>query len=102
MRYKLFQIKDWENNSYVFRSFDSIRNKKNGFSFTDYELVYEGEIDDNEINFVLEELFVLFNLSDRPEGFKGRSMSVSDIVELDGEYYYCDIFGFKKITDFCS
>jgi hypothetical protein len=29
-------------------------------------------------------------------------MSVSDVVELNGVYYYCDHIGFKKITEFCS
>jgi hypothetical protein len=29
-------------------------------------------------------------------------MSVSDVVELNGVYYYCDHIGFKKIIEFCS
>lgn len=50
----------------------------------------------------LEDVFVLFN-SSRPEGFRGRSLSVSDIVEV--EYaasitpgcYFCDSVGFKEV-----
>ena len=96
MKYKLLQIKDWENNPYVFRGF-SIAQKKN-FSLDDYEVVYEGEVEDYNIEYALEKLFDLFNIC-IPEDFEGRSMSVSDVVELDGKYYYCDDFGFKKITE---
>jgi hypothetical protein len=96
MKYKLLQIKDWENNPYVFRGF-SIAQKKN-FSLTDYEVMYEGEIDGYNLNYTLEKLFDIFNMS-HPEDFKGRSMSVSDVVELDGKMYYCDDFGFKEITE---
>ena len=55
------------------------------------------------IEYTLENLFERFNISVlQPKDFTGRSMSVSDIVELDGKYYYCDHIGFKKITDLCS
>ena len=42
-----------------------------------------------------------FNI-DKPEEFKGRSMSVSDVVEVTNDqgnaaFYYCDNIGFKKI-----
>ena len=99
MKYKLYQIKDTESCSYLFSSFNFAQQK--GFSIYDYEVVYEGEIEDYTIEYALELLFSYFNLNFAKD-YKGRSMSVSDVVELDGEYYYCDIFGFKKITDFCS
>ena len=50
----------------------------------------------------LEDVFVLFN-SGRPEGFRGRTLSVSDIVEVEDAagitpgFYFCDSFGFKEI-----
>lgn len=100
MKYKLYQIKDVENCSYVFSGFNFAQKDKK-FSFNDYEVVYEGEIEGYNIEYTLEKLFDIFNIF-HPEDFKSRSMSVSDIVELDGEFYYCDIFGFKKITVFCS
>ena len=107
MKYKLLQIKDTENCPYVFESFNFAQ--KNNFSLKDYEVVYKDEIDletyddegNEDIYHTLEYLFGMFN-EGCPEGFEGSSMSVSDVVELDGEYYYCDIFGFKKITVFCS
>jgi hypothetical protein len=100
MKYKLYQIKDVENCSYVFSGFNFAQ-KDNKFSLNDYEVVYSGEIDDYNIEYTLEKLFDIFNIY-HPEDFKGRSMSVSDVVELDGDYYYCDHIGFKKITDLCS
>lgn len=99
MKYKLLQIKDVENCSYVFSGFKFAQQK--GFSLQDYEVVYEGEVEDVDVENMLEKLFTLFNIF-RPEDFEGRSMSVSDVVELEENYYYTDIYGFKKITDLCS
>lgn len=96
MKYKLLQIKDIENCSYMFSSFNFAQQK--GFSLHDYEIVYEGEIEDYSIEYTLEKLFEIFNTFP-PEDFRGHSMSVSDVVELNGVYYYCDHVGFKKITD---
>ena len=50
----------------------------------------------------LEDIYRIFNVG-HPENFKGRSLSVSDIVEIvsgnvDTGYYYCDTIGFKKIS----
>lgn len=102
MKYKLYQIKDVENCSYVFSGL-SFAQKDNKFSLNDYEVVYEGEIDNYNIKYTLETLFEIFNIYQlQPKDFKGRSMSVSDVVELGGDYYYCDHIGFKKITDLCS
>jgi hypothetical protein len=35
-----------------------------------------------------------------PSDFRGHSLSVSDVVYLDGKYYYCDSFGYKELTNF--
>ena len=104
MKYKLFQIKNIESCPYSFSGFSSAQ--KNNFSLNDYEVVYEGNINPvtfNEegghaISHTLEYLFTIFNIQ-HPADFTGRSMSTSDVVELDGKYYYTDHFGFKEITD---
>lgn len=61
-----------------------------------YGTVYDGEIESND----LEEIYTKFNLN-HPQGFKGHSLSISDVVELydstSSEYYYVDRFGFKEI-----
>ena len=104
MNYKIYQIKDVENCPYSFRPF--MMSKRLNFSLTDYEVVYEGTVDKlefdeengNSIYRTLDYLFVLFNLN-HPTDFRGHSMSVSDIIELDNEFYYVDSIGFENITD---
>ncbi len=66
-----------------------------------YARVFEGEVPEGKHD-ALEDVFVRFN-SGRPVGFRGRSMSVGDVVHvLKAEgvkpgYYFCDMIGFKKI-----
>ncbi|MCR5636197.1 MAG: DUF3846 domain-containing protein [Clostridiales bacterium] len=63
-----------------------------------YDCVFSGEVGCNG----LEDVFQKFNI-DHPEGYSGRSISVSDIVEIiDAEdmekgFYYCDNIGFSKV-----
>ena len=81
MKYKIKQIKDAENCEYTFEHYNWCKDK---ISLDDYEVVYEGELDYPEMPDALEELFDIFNIR-RPNDFEGRSMSVSDIVEVDGK-----------------
>lgn len=62
-----------------------------------YEKVFDGTVSET----TLDGVYDLFN-EDRPRGFTGRSMSVSDVVQVvDGPvekgFYYCDSFTFRKI-----
>ena len=95
MKYKIKQIKDVENCAYAFKHYEWA---KNVIDLNDYGVVYEGELDCPEMPNALEELFEIFNVESvrRPEDFKGRSLSVSDIVEVDGNNYYCDAVGWVK------
>ena len=94
MKFKLYQIKDVENCRYSFFGFKSA--EQMGFTLDDYEVVYEDEVASMPDEDVLESLFYIFNVR-RPDDFKGRSISVSDVIELNGKYYYTDTFGFKEI-----
>lgn len=69
--------------------------------FANYDKVYEGNAADLSGNLgeKLESLFEKFNL-DRPEDFKGHSLSVSDVVVLEDKAYYVDDVGFKPLEDF--
>ena len=49
----------------------------------------------------IEEVFALLN-TDAPVGYNGHSLSVSDIVETQDGFHFCDSFGFKKLDDFDS
>ena len=93
MKYKIKQIKDVENCAYAFKHYEWA---KNVLDLNDYEVVYEGELDCLEMPNALEELFEIFNVK-RPKDFEGRSMSISDIVEIDGKNYYCDFVGWEEL-----
>ena len=64
-----------------------------------YDEVFSGEVDCGS----LEDVYRLFN-TDRPAGFAGRSLSVSDVVQVisDSEtapgFYFCDTIGFSEIS----
>lgn len=61
-----------------------------------YDKVFEGEVSCGN----LEEVYQMFNIN-HPDGYRGRSLSVSDIVEVVSEgkstFYFCDSIGFKEI-----
>lgn len=59
----------------------------------DYKMVYEGEIRDEAD---LDDVYMYLQGS-KPEGYKGHSLSTSDIVFMDGDYFYCDDFGWVKV-----
>lgn len=95
MNYRLYQIKDTRSCGYAFWGYDWA--SAHGFSKEDYALAYEGSVPEAEPDVALEVLYRTFNSSTRPSDFKGRSMSVSDVVVLNGKAYYCDHVGFTEV-----
>ena len=83
--------------SLLFKRYDSIKDKSL-IKKENYAKVYgfEGCLGEFDTNVKLESIFHAFNCN-HPIGFRGHSLSVSDVVSLNGEYYFCDSFGFKKI-----
>ncbi len=63
-----------------------------------YDKVFEGEVASKN----LEQVYEMFNLN-HPDGYRGRSLSVSDVVEIvDAEngkstFHFCDSFGFAEV-----
>ena len=97
IKYKLYQVKSELTRNFGFMGLSMMKSLGVEVDFNNYELVYEGETETNFPNAILEELFRVFNI-EHPEDFQGRSMSVSDIVQLgDDDYYYCDSFGWENI-----
>ena len=100
MKYKILQIKDLRNSDYGFMPWHYAEDK---FNINDYQVVYEGNIEPEDptretshIDY-LEHLFYIFNM-EHPADFKGHSLSVSDVVELEGlGKFYCDSAGWKKL-----
>ena len=99
MRFKLYQIKKSliSTGTYIFMDFDFA--KKHDLTIKDYDVVYEGDITPSKfIEDTLEAIYMKFNV-DRPQDFKGHSLSVSDIIEINDEFYYTEGLGFKNITN---
>ena len=78
------------------------------FDFDFYNRVYVGVVNNIKEDFylmdMLDDLYVKFNMEifntyGYPD-FKGHSMSTGDIVKVDDCYYYCDIKGWREITQF--
>lgn len=62
-----------------------------------YESVYHGDLDIK----TPEDAFFVFNMA-HPEGYKGRSMSISDVIQFTDtsagkQFYFCGTVGFPKI-----
>ena len=101
MEIKIYQINtDRDADGYKFMGMDWVRKHRGdqGLDSEIYDKVYEGTIDSG----TLEDVFCTFNIG-RPEGFKGHSLSVSDVVEViqsertEPGFYFCDSFGFQKV-----
>lgn len=93
---RVYQLNE-HGKDFMFQPYDLI--KKRGLKSPPrelYRVVYDGDLHTDE----LEEIFYILNCA-HPEGYKGRSLSMSDIVELYDEtkssYHYCDTFGFTQV-----
>ena len=66
-----------------------------------YELIYTAPLDGKT---TLEDIYRTFNADDRPAGFRGHSLSVSDVVVINRggkeEAHYCDSIGFTPVPEF--
>ena len=67
---------------------------KKEFSHSLDGLCYK-DLDGEQIS---ERMFKLFNSDDRPNGKVNRSISVGDIIEIDGVAYVCTNIGFEKMN----
>lgn len=63
----------------------------------DYNLIYEGTINNADPETILDDIFYKFNI-DHPKNFNNRSLSSGDIVEINNIYYLCLSVGWKKIN----
>ena len=101
MKIKIYQI-DMERDEHriAMMGYEDTLARLNGESIdpTLYDLVFDGEVEVKD----LEAVYAKFNL-DHPAGYTGRSMSVSDVVQVvestsvkEG-FYFCDSIGFKEI-----
>lgn len=62
-----------------------------------YFQVYSSTIRGADEGHALEKIYYIFNMA-RPADFRGHSLSISDIVKLNENYYFCQSVGFIKIS----
>ena len=101
MKIKIYQIDPYrDDNDLKFMGLSYAQNRL-GQAFPDcsiYNKVFDGEVSHHD----LEDIYHLFNTAP-PDGYKGHSLSVSDVVEVEeaqGDapgFYYCDRIGFEAI-----
>ena len=106
LRILQMDINNEKTHGIIYRDYDWIKDE---FDINLYSVVYEDN-DFNHINPLTNEpykestielcdyLFTIFNIGKKPESYKGHSLSVSDIIELDGVKYYVDGIGFTKLN----
>ena len=97
--YKIYQLKNSpENHAIRFEGYSLAEKHGEPAKPENYDLVYSGSLDDFEDSNKLEAIYTKFNI-DRPEDFKGHSLSVSDIIVMNDEAHYVDSFGFVDVSD---
>ena len=98
--FTIYQLKDDVPVDYHFRSLERLQEKGLAVDPANYEKVYTAPLTPD---MSLERIFEKFNI-DRPEDFKGHSLSVSDVVVLhqNGQdtAHYTDSIGFVEVPEF--
>lgn len=79
----------------LFMSYSWLRNLGQRVDISRYYRVYTGETDKMT---TLEDIFRQFNVA-HPADYLARSLSVSDLIVMDGRVWYVDCFGFRDVTD---
>ena len=98
---KIYQVNmDRDKNRVAFQGLNSLAAIQGSIQIDKsiYDEVFNGTMNINN----LEETFYIFN-QQQPEGYTGRSLSVSDVIEIESSekiipgFYYCDTVGFQEI-----
>ena len=103
--FEIYQLKNTdETRNMRFIGIESLAEQGKKPDISTYEKVYEGDFSEFEqksdsISRQLEAVYTKFNI-DRPDDFKGHSLSISDVVVANGKPYYVDTFGFKELKEF--
>ena len=90
-----------EGRDFRYRSYEELQAAGLAVDRKNYELVYTAPLDGKT---TLENIYRTFNTDDRPAGFRGHSLSVSDVVVINRggkeEAHYCDSIGFTPVPEF--
>lgn len=99
----IYQIRDGSpGENYKFMNMSFLESQGMQIKKEDYELVYVGELSGT---MTLEDIYERFNM-DHPKGFRGHSLSVSDVVVLnDGgnvTAHFVDSISFEQLDSFLN
>ena len=106
-KYTIYQIKKGEEyHNSRFTDWKGLKRYNVPFDKSSYESVYGGYITDISRSqnraVILDDIFRKFNV-DRPEDFRGHSLSVSDIIVLEDKNgssaFFVDSYGMTEVTD---
>lgn len=93
---RIWQLKADSDFSMRFISFDEFEKQFGEPIMESYEVIYDGNLSTNN----LDEIYEICNIN-QPNGYKGHSLSMSDVVELyddnGSSFHYVDRFGYKEI-----
>lgn len=97
--YEIYQL-NVGGRDHLFMNMKELRAMRITPNISSYDSVYKGTL---EPGMTLDSLFDKFNV-DRPEDFKGHSLSVSDVIVVNDEHgktaWFVDSFGFTQLPDF--
>lgn len=103
VNYRIYQLSDLNDelqSKIAFKDF-SLINKY--FDFKYYQNTYQDTIsvDSEEYTEILDIIFTKLNV-EPPRFYYGLSLYVSDIIELDGRFWYCNYVGWQEVTNLCK
>ncbi len=86
----------------LFCDYDATVERFGGVNTELYQTADFGLIKAEDPEEACEMLYAAYNADERPHGYRGRSMSVSDIVmlcddSLEESAWFCDSIGFRKL-----
>ncbi len=100
-QFGIYQLNDSpEARDIHFMNSDFLEMKGIAITRENYDLVYTAPLEEGTS---LEDIFTQFNI-DRPEDFRGHSLSVGDVVVLhqngENSCHFVDSFGYKEVPEF--
>ena len=90
---KILQLSNTpENRGLMFANYSFLQSCGVEVEISRYNVVFDGEMEVEDLDAIYCKL-----QSPKMDGYSGRSLSVSDIVEMDNAMYYVDNYGFVKL-----
>lgn len=97
---KIYQI-DFDKEDIMYGFMEYKYAKDHNFKLEDYNLVAEFTTKNtfNTINELLEYIYQIGNDGTLTSEYQMRSVSVSDVIQVNNEYYYVEPFGYKSLDN---